>query len=688
MQVFNVTLCKKYLNKYSQKYVTSFYPNHNNELIYLLKKNNYSNMEISLNNTYNYLYNKVKLAINIIPKKVLKNSAKIFIKELVNKNNNLLVECAKDKIFVGHPINGGISHKLLLITKLEEILENKNNPLYNKLKILYDHRHNFCEFEEEYENLLPYDRMILVDKIKNYILPYYHDFYTYPIPLNIQSELESKKLKLLCHFRKFDNDSIFYTLNIKVPEIRSVKFNRGGRFKHVVEINRRKNVANEQYEKPPKHPMRKAQFYGGKKKYHRLLARIGWAFGSKNKSLLSRPLDIHIFESTKPKKIQWHQRVIVNKKINGSSSLNLLRCRRQRSKGGRYPPVQSTSVQSTSDNSVLDPNDEKILNKYLGTNEINTGYSLIGGNPTNKMVIYRKEELDKIFIHEMVHIMRLEKNLFDNKILQFFKKYLKYDQFCKGSYQSCNYSERTNDQVIMRITEAYTDFCADIINMFLYAIEIGTNEKFSLSKTIDLFIDFLFIEINFSLFQTAKFLTYFGFESYYDIFDVSIKQGINEFLGERYFNNTSYSQESKKKSFSNFCIIRQTTCAFSYFVLRLILLLNAEEIFKVLNQTFAFPNGNLHEHTTNLTDYLNLDTRQKGKKIQKILIKGLIDKRTDLFSTNQIINLYMELIRLLKIEKMGISGETVDILKCVNQNECSIDDGLMQTMRRSIIEFD
>jgi len=31
-----------------------------------------------------------------------------------------------------------------------------------------------------------------------------------------------------------------------------------------------------------------------------------------------------------------------------SSSLNLLRCRRQRSKGGRYPPVQSTSVQSTS----------------------------------------------------------------------------------------------------------------------------------------------------------------------------------------------------------------------------------------------------------------------------------------------------------------------------------------------------
>jgi len=644
LNVFNQHLAIKYLNNFSKKYINSFYPNKKNSFLILLKENNYSNLNISLIDLYQKLYLSIQSSINIIPKNILKNGINDFNQEFVNKNNNLIAECTRDEMKNSSNIN---NNKLLLINKINQMLLNldKTIPLYSKLKILYDNRDNFYEFDEEYENLLPYEKMILIDNIKNYIPTYYHDFYVHFIPLEILSELENKKIKLLCHFRNI-NKKNFYTINIKIPEKRIVKFNRGGKFSHTILINRRKKITNEEFKKPPKHKIKGGnnRFFYDKRyykyRYNRLLARIGWMYKSNNDKLLNKPLNINIFESTKPKILSWHQRIIINNKINNNLNIN--------------------------------PSDEKILSKYIGSNEINTGYSI----PTiNKIVIYRKEELDKIMIHELIHVMKLETYIYDNNILNFFRKYLKYDKFCKTSLQHCNYEDTVNDNSIMRITEAYTDFSADIINLFLYSVEIGINEKFKFKTIIDLFIDFLFIEINFALFQTAKLITYFGFDNYYDIYHSSIKKGINDFLGYTYFDDISYNKQSSKKGIKNYSVIKQTTSAFSYFILRTVLLLNIKDVFQELK--------NNNNHPVHFIQFLHLNTKNKGKNIQKILIKSLINN-----NTNESINIYIEIIKLLKINKINSKSCDFDkILEQVNLNECSIDDKLMETMRRSIIEF-
>jgi hypothetical protein len=652
INVFNQQLAKKYLNKFSQKYIHSFYPNNKNTFLILLKKNNYSNLHISLSNLYQNLLFLVQSAIDILPQNIIKKGINDFNFEFKNKQNNLIAECTKKQIKFDSNIN---NNKLILINQINQILSNIDNnlPLYNKLKILYDKKYNFYDFDDEYENLLPYEKMILIDNIKKYIPTYYHDFYTHFIPLEILTELENKKIKLLCHFRNFNNN--FYTINIKIPEKKILKFNKGGKLSHTLIINRRKKITNHEFIKPNtinKGGQNNNIFYDKryyKYRYNRLLARIGWMYKSNNQNLLSKPLNINIFESTKPKILSWHERIIINNKINNNLSIN--------------------------------HTDEKILSKYIGSNEINTGYSIPA---INKIVIYRKEELDKIVIHELIHVMKLERNIFDDDVLNFFRKYLKYHKFCKNSLQHCNYPDTINDNSIMKITEAYTDFTADIINLFLYSVEIGINEKLKFNTIINLFIDFIFIEINFSLFQSAKLLTYFGFDNYYDIYHSSIKKGINEFLGYTYFENTQYYKPASKKNYKNYSIIKQTTSAFSYFILRTILLLNIKNIFTELNKSKYYNNK-----PNNFIEYFNLNTKLKGKNIQKILIKSLIDiNNNNICNTNQSINIYIEIIRLLKINKIQYqSCEPDKILEQINFNECSIDDKLMTTMRRSIIEF-
>jgi len=682
MKILTLALVKKYFSDFTIRYVTNFYSHKNNKFFGLLCREKYSNLEIGMHSLCEHIElitsNAIMKCMTKESRSMLRKMCNQYMRELRNDRNFSIAECEK-----GQMTRSRVS-KLLMMSNIKEILNVfKDTPLAPKLRLLYASRENFGNFEDEYERLLPVDKELLLSHVKTKVLPCYHDFYTAFVPLRIHKELETKKIKMLCHFNKL-NEKSFYSINIKVPENNSVQFHRGKRFEHVVRFDNKEVINNHELTRAPNYPLRDVKYYDNSKRYHRLISRISFILNILNDmpndefgGILRKPFDIHIFESKYPKVINWYERVIANKKNNNGYRLTA--------------------------------EDQQVLHKFVGSLEINTGYSIIGHTPTNKIVVYRREELDKVLLHEFIHIFRVDTNIMDPKLVCLFKKHLKYDKFCndfvKCDYQSdkfdqceqtdkskqcitrCTHYNIRNDSSILRVTEGYTDFCTDIINTFLYAVEISHYERGkikSFDDLLNLFIDLLTIEINFAVFQAAKMLLYFNFDSYYDIYkntnrnnmEITIKQSINEFLGEQYFTDTSFREKDRNRK--NNSTIRQTTCVFSYFIIRVLLLLNIETIMKELVK---------FNDNDNLFQFLSTRNKNKATVIKNILVKSLISNKQPEISN--IIDLYMETIKSLKVSKYDINKNMSDDerLKSINELEFSIDNQLAETMRRSIIEF-
>lgn len=156
-------------------------------------------------------------------------------------------------------------------------------------------------------------------------------------------------------------------------------------------------------------------------------------------------------------------------------------------------------------------------NAILGPNEINSGLTfLVNGD----IILYRKEELLKVLIHELIH-----SNLIDEKII--FSKYNKdfSNLFC------VNYK--------ILLNEAFTESFATIINLFY--IHIINNFKINMLNTM------FELEMKYSNQLCLKILDYYNIQNIEDI----IK------------NN-------------NICknIFPQNTNVFSYYFLKNILLIN------------------------------------------------------------------------------------------------------------------
>lgn len=113
----------------------------------------------------------------------------------------------------------------------------------------------------------------------------------------------------------------------------------------------------------------------------------------------------------------------------------------------------------------------------LGQDEINSGYCILGKTP--KIIIYRSEELIKVFIHELIHAFQYDNYEDSDNIIKHYNK--KYNLICDH----------------INTNEAYTELWANLINCYLIS-------KYGGRESYNLFLILIELEKEFSLFQAQK----------------------------------------------------------------------------------------------------------------------------------------------------------------------------------------
>jgi hypothetical protein len=132
----------------------------------------------------------------------------------------------------------------------------------------------------------------------------------------------------------------------------------------------------------------------------------------------------------------------------------------------------------------------RVKGDVCGPNNINSGVTTYyyDNHRNNKTMIFRTEEMKKLVLHELIHNLG-----YDFVTLTI-------------TFNAHLYFNISPNQKIT-INEAYTESIACIINCMISSYEINSKKNFKL------FADFLVHEIAFSLFQTAKLLLHYGFDS-------------------------------------------------------------------------------------------------------------------------------------------------------------------------------
>ncbi len=142
---------------------------------------------------------------------------------------------------------------------------------------------------------------------------------------------------------------------------------------------------------------------------------------------------------------------------------------------------------------------KKLNNEFniLGPNEINSGYTLINPLPKpGKIYIYRKEELIRVLIHELLHAYHYDYNLYNEKNEEIYNLYNLYN---KNNINS---------------SESMVDKHAIIINCIYNSLRYDY-------KT---FIEMLNYEKEFNKIQIAKILKYYNYSSINDIYRKNNKE--------------------------------------------------------------------------------------------------------------------------------------------------------------------
>ena len=159
---------------------------------------------------------------------------------------------------------------------------------------------------------------------------------------------------------------------------------------------------------------------------------------------------------------------------------------------------------------------------YLGPKEVNSGCS-------NKVEItlWRKEEVSKVLIHEIIHHLDLESF---------------YDLIQIQEYIYSKFDIRSSNKI--NFFESYTEIWANIINICLLVFScISIKKTNSIRKTnnirktnsiktkkrlkdnsndiISNIIELLNIELSFSLFQCAKVLHFYGYKSFREFYNIN-----------------------------------------------------------------------------------------------------------------------------------------------------------------------
>ena len=202
----------------------------------------------------------------------------------------------------------------------------------------------------------------------------------------------------------------------------------------------------------------------------------------------------------------------------------------------------------------------------LGPNEINSGLTYVENIHNGKIVLFRKEEILKVLIHELIHSNRIDNILIKNNLNIDLNKL-----FCS------NYN--------ILLHEAVTETLATIIHTFYINILL-------LNKSLDKSIMY---EIYYSNYISSKIMNYYKITSIKDI------------IKNNNICNTEFSQE---------------TNIFSYYILKNILLKNMMEFGNILLRnsvkgSYSIINDNCYKDITILIK----------NKIQdfKIIYGGLSD---------------------------------------------------------------
>ena len=160
---------------------------------------------------------------------------------------------------------------------------------------------------------------------------------------------------------------------------------------------------------------------------------------------------------------------------------------------------------------------------YLGPKEVNSGCS-------NKVEItlWRKEEVSKVLIHEIIHHLDLESF---------------YDLIQIQEYIYSKFDIRISNKI--NFFESYTEIWANIINICLLVFSCKTksirktnnikktnnirktkkrlkdNSNDILNNILNNIIELLNIELSFSLFQCAKVLHFYGYKSFREFYNIN-----------------------------------------------------------------------------------------------------------------------------------------------------------------------
>lgn len=217
---------------------------------------------------------------------------------------------------------------------------------------------------------------------------------------------------------------------------------------------------------------------------------------------------------------------------------------------------------------------KKKFNKNIYNHEnINTG-------STNRqyIILWRREEIHKVLIHELIHFYNMDLN--DDSIIA--EKLLKKINMCP----SC----------IIRPNEAYTELCAIILYTYWFCC-INNKESY------DNFVKCLNLQLKFNLIQCSKIIKSFEcFDNLEDIFD-----------------------NSKN------CYIIQSTNMVSYYIIKTALLFNFNETYNVLFQEICNSSFIFYSNEDNYLNFYRLIIKSlKNKKFFNI-INNLMEKNLNYF---------------------------------------------------------
>ena len=200
---------------------------------------------------------------------------------------------------------------------------------------------------------------------------------------------------------------------------------------------------------------------------------------------------------------------------------------------------------------------EKIIteSEFLEADNINSGSTL----PTYFIILWRKEELYKVLIHELIHYLKLDMSEFQMKFRVLYKNIKLEDNKCNPN-------------------EAYTEFLALIFfNYWRF-----TRKNRELNKLENFLKCSLLIEMGWSYFQIGKILNFFKcYDNYKDLF-------------------------------SSNCKFKQKTNVLSYFILKTYLLFN-------ISTTIDCINFNSLKQTNTLTNKLLNSINLEDDRFSKII---------------------------------------------------------------------